>query len=175
MAEDEATEDDDDGATTAPAGRSTARRWHDEVERIDLGALRITPVEGMQLRLELDQEQQTVQSAHALIGESSVQLQVFAAPRTLGVWGDIRTEIADSITAQGGKAEVVDGPLGARARGDRSPSRVPTGAQQKNAGPLHGGGRTPLVPARRHQRPAATDADKASAARRDRPQHRGRP
>jgi hypothetical protein len=41
-----------------------------------------------------------------------VQLQVFAAPRTIGVWSDIRTEIADSITAQGGKAEVVDGPLG---------------------------------------------------------------
>jgi hypothetical protein len=84
----------------------------DDVERIDLGALRIAPIEGMQLRLELDQEQQSVVSAHALVGDSGVQLQVFAAPRTMGVWSDIRTEIADSITAQGGKAEVVDGPLG---------------------------------------------------------------
>jgi hypothetical protein len=84
----------------------------DDVERIDLGALRIAPIEGMQLRLELDQEQQSVVSAHALVGDSGVQLQVFAAPRTIGVWSDIRTEIADSITAQGGKAEVVDGPLG---------------------------------------------------------------
>ena len=45
-----------------------------------------------------------------MIGDSGVQLQAFAAPRTLGVWPDIRTEIADSITAQGGTANVVDGP-----------------------------------------------------------------
>ena len=81
VAEDEDTEHDDE-AYNRTRGPFDSSEVHDEVERVDLGALRITPVEGMQLRLELDQEQQTVQSAHALIGESSVQLQVFAAPRT---------------------------------------------------------------------------------------------
>ena len=84
----------------------------DEVARIDLGSLLVAPVDGMQLRLELDEQQEAVVSAHALLGDSSVQLQVFAAPRTLGVWPDIRTEIADSVLSQGGSAEVVDGPLG---------------------------------------------------------------
>ncbi len=84
----------------------------DEVARIDLGSLLVPPVEGMQLRLELDQEQTSVVSAHALIGESGVQLQVFAAPRTMGVWPDIRSEIAESVRTQGGTADVVDGPLG---------------------------------------------------------------
>ncbi len=84
----------------------------DEVARIDLGSLLVAPVEGMQLRLELDQAQESVVSAHALLGDSSVQLQVFAAPRTLGVWPDIRSEIADSVRSQGGSADVVTGPLG---------------------------------------------------------------
>jgi hypothetical protein len=84
----------------------------DSVARIDLGSLLVPPVEGMQLRLELDPEQQSVTSAHALLGGSGVQLQVFAAPRTMGVWPDIRSEIADSVRTQGGTADVVDGPLG---------------------------------------------------------------
>ena len=84
----------------------------DEVARIDLGSMLVAPVEGMQLRLELDQAQESVVSAHALLGDSSVQLQVFAAPRTLGVWPDIRSEIADSVRSQGGSADVVTGPLG---------------------------------------------------------------
>ncbi|MDQ2781651.1 MAG: DUF3710 domain-containing protein [Actinomycetota bacterium] len=100
-------------------------------DRIDLGALRLTPLEGMQLRLELDEDQQSVVSAHAMLGDSGVQLQVFAAPRTTGVWPDIRTEIADSVTSQGGTAEVVDGPLG-RELVARIPSRGSDGRTIQN-------------------------------------------
>ena len=81
-------------------------------ERLDLGSIRLVPLDGMQLRLELDESQQTVLGAHALIEGSGVQLQAFAAPRTSGVWPDIRSEIAESIVAQGGTADVVRGPLG---------------------------------------------------------------
>jgi hypothetical protein len=98
----------------------------EEVARIDLGSLLVPPVEGMQLRLELDQEQTSVVSAHALLGESGVQLQVFAAPRTMGVWPDIRGEIADSVRSQGGTADVVDGPLG-RELAAAIPSRAADG------------------------------------------------
>lgn len=113
-------------------GPFDASEVDDDIQRIDLGALLITPVDGMQLRLELDQEQQSVVSAHALVGDSSVQLQAFAAPKTLGVWPDIRTEIADSITAQGGTADVVDGPLG-RELAATIPGRGPDGSAQENA------------------------------------------
>ncbi|MEO3939156.1 DUF3710 domain-containing protein [Dermatophilaceae bacterium Soc4.6] len=84
----------------------------DPVARLDLGALRLVPIEGMQLRLEVDEAQGTVLSVHAVLGESGVQLQAFAAPRTLPVWPEIRTEIADNITAGGGTADVVRGELG---------------------------------------------------------------
>ena len=158
--EDETTEDDAQ-AYNRTRGPFDSSEVDDEVERIDLGALRITPVDGMQLRLELDQEQQTVQSAHALIGESSVQLQVFAAPRTLGVWGDIRTEIADSITAQGGKAEVVDGPLG-RELAATIPALGPDGRKQKNVVRFMGVDGPRWFLRAVISGPAATDADKAS-------------
>lgn len=81
-------------------------------ERLDLGAIRLVPIDGMQLRLELDETQETVLSALAQVGESSVQLQAFAAPRTFPVWPDIRSEIAESVVAQGGTADTVRGPLG---------------------------------------------------------------
>lgn len=113
-------------------GPFDASEVDDDVERIDLGALRIAPVDGMQLRLELDQEQQSVVSAHVMVGDSGVQLQAFAAPRTLGIWPDIRTEIADSVAAQGGTAEVVEGPLG-RELAARIPSRGNDGRTVQNA------------------------------------------
>lgn len=100
------------------AGFSRARGPFDASEvdpddtRIDLGSLQLPPQPNMQLRLELDQEQQNVVSAHAILGDSGVQLQVFAAPRGEGLWADIRSEIAQSIVAQGGTSEEVSGPLG---------------------------------------------------------------
>lgn len=84
----------------------------DDVDRLDLGSIRLVPRAGMQLRFELDEAQTSVTSVHAALGTSGVQLQAFAAPRGDGLWDDIRSEIAASITAQGGKAEVADGPLG---------------------------------------------------------------
>jgi hypothetical protein len=102
--------------------------------RLDLGSLRIGPVDGMELRLEIDSEQQTVTSAVAVIGDSAAQLQAFAAPRSGGLWAEIREEIAVSITNQGGTAEQAPGPLGPELR-----TRMP------QAGP---GGRTVYAPAR---------------------------
>lgn len=90
--------------------------------RLDLGSIQLVPVGGMQLRLELDESQETVVGAHALIGDSGVQLQAFAAPRTTGLWAEIREEIAQSIVAQGGTADIVQGPLG-RELIARMPSR----------------------------------------------------
>lgn len=84
----------------------------DAASRLDLGSIQLVPIDGMQLRLELDEAQETVLGAHALIADSGVQLQAFAAPRTMGLWEEIREEIAQSIVTQGGTADVVRGPLG---------------------------------------------------------------
>lgn len=103
---------DEDESFSRARGPFDAAEVDDEIERLDLGSIRFVPLDGMQLRLELDETQQTVLGAHALVDGSGVQLQAFAAPRSSGVWPAIRSEIAESIVSQGGTADVVRGPLG---------------------------------------------------------------
>jgi hypothetical protein len=79
---------------------------------VDLGALRVPGREGMELRLEIDESAGRVTSATVQLEGSAVQLQVFAAPRTEGIWDEIREEIAAGITRQGGTVDEVPGPFG---------------------------------------------------------------
>ena len=94
--------------------------------RLDLGSLWLTGVPGMELRLEVEEESQNVVGVTAVLGESAVQLQAFAAPRSEGIWDEIRTEIAASITSQGGTADKVSGPLGTELRA-QMPGHGPDG------------------------------------------------
>jgi hypothetical protein len=94
--------------------------------RLDLGSLWLTGVPGLELRLEVEQESQNVVGVTAVLGESAVQLQAFAAPRREGIWKEIRTEIAASITSQGGTADLTSGPLGAELQA-RIPGQGPDG------------------------------------------------
>lgn len=115
-----------DAPVDRSAGPFDATEVEDDDGRLDLGALRIRGAEGMELRLEIDQEQQHVIAATAVLGESALQLQAFAAPRSGGVWADIRSEIAAAIETQGGTADLEDGPLGTELR-TRMPSAGPDG------------------------------------------------
>ena len=123
--------DSDRTVATAPrADRSGGPFDRSEVEsvegRLDLGALWLTGFPGMELRLEVEEESQNVVGVTAVVGESAVQLQAFAAPRSEGIWEDIRAEIAASITSQGGTADKTSGPLGAELNA-QMPSPGPDG------------------------------------------------
>ncbi len=126
--------DADSASTTTTPSRHAVRRGgpfdRSEVEgldgRLDLGALWLTGVPGMELRLEVEEESQNVVGVTAVLGQSAVQLQAFAAPRSEGIWDDIRTEIAASITSQGGTADRTSGPLGAELRA-QMPGQGPDG------------------------------------------------
>jgi hypothetical protein len=65
-------------------------------------------------------------------GDSSLQLQAFAAPKSGGLWDDVRQEIADAVTQAGGSSEEADGPFGAElhARVPGDPSLGQGGLQQ---------------------------------------------
>jgi hypothetical protein len=115
---------------TGPVDRSEGPFDESEVDgpggRLDLGALWLPARAGMELRVEVDQENQTIVGLTAALGQSAVQLQAFAAPKSSGIWDEVRREIADSIVGQGGTAEEVDGPLGAELQ-TRMPGRGPDG------------------------------------------------
>jgi hypothetical protein len=123
---------DDAGAEPVARGRREevgpfdSSEVEDEDGRLDLGALRVQGVPGMELRLEIDESADQVVGATAVIGESAVQLQAFAAPKTMGIWDDIRAEIAESIISQGGTADEAHGELGRELR-TRMPSAGPDG------------------------------------------------
>ncbi len=77
---------------------------------VDLGALRIEPKRGMQLRLEIDKNNNRVIAVTLEHDGSTVQLQPFAAPRSSGLWHGIRAQIMDQVRKQGGTISEVEGP-----------------------------------------------------------------
>lgn len=87
----------------------------DGVERVDLGALRV-PVGDLELRVDVD-EAGTALSATLVQTGGQVQLGLFAAPRTEGIWDDVRQEIRASIGQQRGTVQEVDGVFGAELTG----------------------------------------------------------
>jgi len=114
------------GAQCVTQGPYDVADVDDDVNRIDLGALRIPPREGMELRLELEEATQRVVAVTVTLAESSVQMQAFAAPRSEGIWDDIRSEIAAQVSKQGGTADEVPGTFGREVLA-RIPARTPDG------------------------------------------------
>ncbi len=84
-------------------------------ERVDLGALQVAIPQGIELRLELNPEGQ-VMAVTLVHGESSAQVNVFAAPRTEGIWSEVRQEIADALNSGGGRASEGEGAFGTELR-----------------------------------------------------------
>ncbi len=112
-----------------PAPRPEGPWDHSELEnpeegRVDLGGLLVPGVEGMELRVEVAGD--AIVAATLVLGNSAVQLQAFAAPKSEGIWGEVREEIAAGITAQGGLVEEEEGPLGWHLRA-QVPVQLPDG------------------------------------------------
>ena len=105
----------DEDVVQAPA--RTRGPWdvdevEDELARVDLGALRVPGIPGMELRMEIDKATEVVSAASVSIDGSQLQLQAYAAPRTDGIWDEIREEIAASVVQQGGSVDDLPGPFG---------------------------------------------------------------
>jgi Protein of unknown function (DUF3710) len=84
----------------------------DKVIRVDLGGLRVPSTPGLDLRLDVNENQQVI-SATFVNPSGQMQLGVFAAPRNEGIWDDVRAEIRESLSGQGGSAKDHDsGPFG---------------------------------------------------------------
>nr|NLD40393.1 DUF3710 domain-containing protein [Actinomycetales bacterium] len=80
--------------------------------RVDLGAFRIPKRPGMTLRLELERTSRVPVAATVTIGDSALQLQAFAAPRTASLWEEIRPELVASAKEAGGQVDDVPGEFG---------------------------------------------------------------
>ncbi len=86
--------------------------------------------EGFEIQLNIADDQGPLIAV--VRGDSSLQLQAFAAPKSGGLWDDVRQEIASAVTQAGGSSEEADGPFGAelRARVPGDPALGQGGLQQ---------------------------------------------
>lgn len=90
-----------------------------ELQRVDLGSLLIPVSVGQEVQLNVAGEQ--IVAASVTAGDSGLQVQAFAAPKSGGLWEDVRGEIAGEISSLGGESQEAHGPFGTELR-----ARVPT-------------------------------------------------
>jgi hypothetical protein len=79
---------------------------------IDLGAVKVLPREGLNLRLEVEEQTKRIVAVGLDYAGSSLQVQAFAAPRSAGLWDETREQIRQQVRQQGGRVEERTGPLG---------------------------------------------------------------
>lgn len=102
----------------------------DDQPRIDLGSIIVTPVPGSELRLQVNEAQDIVSAMLVLpvtapitngaqpevVGSSALELSAYAAPRSGGLWAELRDEISEAAAEVGGSAELAAGPFGVELR-----------------------------------------------------------
>ncbi|PJJ55339.1 DUF3710 domain-containing protein [Compostimonas suwonensis] len=79
---------------------------------VDLGGVKIVPREGLHLRLEVEEGTQRVVAVGLDYAGSTLQVQPFAAPRSSGLWHEIREQISEQIAKQGGTTTEREGVFG---------------------------------------------------------------
>lgn len=100
-----------------------------DVPRVDLGALRIPQSDAYRIQVQADPSSGTVTLVSLVTDTSAVQLQPYAAPRSGGMWDDIRSQIKSQINKSGGLVEEVAGPFGTELRAQvRTQGQQPGGA-----------------------------------------------
>jgi len=99
----------DDRATAGPFDESEANPVRPYV---DLGGVKVLPREGLHLRLEVEEGTKRVVAIGLDYANSTLQVQPFSAPRTSGLWHEIRAQISEQIARQGGTTTVREGTFG---------------------------------------------------------------
>lgn len=79
---------------------------------LDFGSL-LVPVTDVELRMNIDEASGRVMSLAWLTDEAGLEVSVFAAPRTPGVWDELRPELVADATQRGGTVDQATGPYGA--------------------------------------------------------------
>jgi len=106
-----------DDAKSAPEDRAEAGPL-DESEAnavrpyVDLGGVKLVPRTDLQLRLEVDESSKRVVAVSIDYAGSTLQVQPFAAPRSSGLWHEIRAQITEQIRSQGGEVTEQSGSFG---------------------------------------------------------------
>lgn len=95
---------------------------NDGVERVDLGSLLIPASASTEMQVQADQTTGVIAQVSIAVPGGGMQVNAFAAPKSGGMWDEIRPQIAGSISQQGGLVEEREGTFGielsAKVRGE---------------------------------------------------------
>lgn len=81
-------------------------------EVVDFGAMRIPRETGVEIQVQAQQDTGTILQVTLVAGKAAVQIQPFAAPKSGGLWDEVRGQLRSQINGGGGLVEEVDGPFG---------------------------------------------------------------
>lgn len=98
------------------------------LNRVDMGSLQIAGFTDMQLHFETDPTKKRFVSVVAAYQDAALRLQPLAAPRSGGLWSEMRPQISASIEGAGGEVKEVEGPLGTELHAV-VPAVTPSGEQ----------------------------------------------
>ncbi|MBK8459451.1 MAG: DUF3710 domain-containing protein [Micropruina sp.] len=100
----------------------------DQVNRLDLGSLIVTPWEGMGLQLQVQEGSKQIHAALAVWENSGIELTLLAAPTSGGLAAELREDLLEEAEQAGGNAVVATGPFGPEVR-RVLPAEGPNGEQ----------------------------------------------
>jgi hypothetical protein len=120
-------------AGPAGAGERVSGPWDGaeafpERERMDFGCMLIPALEGIDIQINVAEEQGMWIAV--VRDESVMQLQAFAAPKTSGLWDEVRQEIAEEVARSGGDSQEAAGPFGAELLARVNPGEAGQRRQQ---------------------------------------------
>ncbi|MGA3152305.1 MAG: DUF3710 domain-containing protein [Streptosporangiaceae bacterium] len=121
-----------DSSDAAQARARSAGPWDSaggfpDVERMDFGSLLVPARQDFDVQINLSED--TGVWIAVVHGDSGLQLQAFAAPKTSGIWDEVRQEIAEEVAKSGGESSESSGPFGPELLARVSPGADERGRQ----------------------------------------------
>jgi hypothetical protein len=108
-----------------PGGPWDAATGYPDAPRMDFGCLLVPMRDGADIQVNLDE------AAGMWIAvvrqDSALQLQAFAAPKSAGIWADVRGELVAEVAGAGGRSQEAEGPFGPELHARLTP---PGGTEQ---------------------------------------------
>ncbi len=86
-----------------------------DIKRMDLGSMLLPMEQGTEIQVNVAQDGQGKQKIIGVTlvrGKTALQVQPFAAPKSSGLWDEMREELRTQVTGQGGRVEDHDGTFG---------------------------------------------------------------
>lgn len=117
---------DDDPIWDRPGPRDASEVDH-SLGYIDMGSLCVPAVPGMQVQTQMSDDKQSVLRVLLVLGTSGVQISLAAAPRSGGVWDEVREQIVAGLENDGATVRKARGRYGVEVHAD-VPVKTPDGA-----------------------------------------------